>query len=114
MQEVSDVAADRDARASAHRKALREHDWSATEGAAMCAAWAAGERALSDTETAEAALAVAAAAWRTVPLMEDWNAAAGADIVAAQIAGRFVTREPTSGAKQPSRTRWRQREPGRG
>ena len=47
---------------------------------------AAGERALGDAPTAEAALAAAAAAWRTVPLVEDWSTAAGAAIVTAQIA----------------------------
>ena len=37
----------------------------------MVAARAAGEMALSDGATVEAALAAAAAAWRAVPLVED-------------------------------------------
>ena len=54
-------------------EASPEYDWSTTEGAAMVAARAAGERALSDGATVEAALAAAAAAWRAVPLVEDWS-----------------------------------------
>ena len=71
------------AAASAGREASRNYDWSATEGAAMVAASAAGERALNDGATAEAALAAAAAAWGAVPFMEGWSTAAGAAIVAA-------------------------------
>ena len=94
------VAADLVAAASAGRAASLEYDWSATEGAAMVAARAAGERALKDGATAESALAAAAAAWRTVPLVEDWSTAAGAAIVAAQIAGCLVARDGSSGEKE--------------
>ena len=71
------VAADLVAAASAGSEASREYDCSATEGAAMVAARAAGERALNDGATAESALAAAAAARRTVPLVEDGSTAAG-------------------------------------
>ena len=93
-------AADLVAAASAGSEASREYDWSATEGAAMVAARAAGERALNDGATAESALAAAAAAWRTVPLAEDWSTAAGAAIVAAQIAGCLVARDGSSAEKE--------------
>ena len=94
------VAAALVAAAAAGREASRRYDWSATEGAAMVAAQAAGERALNDGATAESALAVAAAAWRTVPLVEDWSTAAGAAIVAAQIAGCLVARDGSSAEKE--------------
>ena len=94
------VAADLVAAASAGSEASREYDWSATEGAAMGAARAAGERALSDGATAESALATAAAAWRTVPLVEDWSTATGAAIVGAQIAGCLVARDGSSAEKE--------------
>ena len=70
-------AADLVAAAAAGSEASRRYDWSATEGAAMVAARAAGERALNDGATAESALAAAAAAWRKVPRVEDWSTAAG-------------------------------------
>ena len=96
----SRVAADLVAAASAGRAASLEYDRSATEGAAMVAARAAGERALNDGATAESALVAAAAAWRTVPLVEDWSTAAGAAIVAAQIAGCPVARDGSSAEKE--------------
>ena len=66
----------------------------------MVAARAAGERALNDGATAESALVAAAAAWKTVPLVEDWSSAAGAAIVAAQIAGCPVARDGSSAEKE--------------
>ena len=66
----------------------------------MVAASAAGERALNDGATAEAALAAAAAAWGAVPFMEGWSTAAGAAIVAAHIAGCLVAREGTPVEKE--------------
>ena len=94
------VAADLVAAAAAGSEASRRYDWSATEGAAMRAASAAGERALNDGATAEAALAAAAAAWGAVPFMEGWSTAAGAAIVAAHIAGCLVAREGTPVEKE--------------
>ena len=67
------VAADLVAAASAGRAASLEYDPSATEGAAMVAAGAAGERALKDGASAASALAVAADVWRTVSLVENWR-----------------------------------------
>ena len=64
-------------------EASREYDWAVNYGA-----------------TAESALAAAAAAWRTVPLVEDWSTAAGAAIVAAQIAGCLVARDGSSAEKE--------------
>ena len=42
----------------------------------------------------------AAAAWGAVPFMEGWSTAAGAAIVAAQIAGCLVAREETPAEKE--------------